>query len=500
MRSGGNIHRAGAITAAVVVLAGAFAGAYVARQRADAASLAPIVIVMMENREDTALTSSNAPYLTSLKTTGRYFSSYYSPVHPSFPNYLAVASGSTYGNTGGGAKPGAFPGDNIWHQLTQAGVSWGVYEEHMPSVCYAGTSATVTTPTKDTYKINHNPATVFATVFSSSECQNVRPLSQMPSTLPQLSFVTPSYCDDMHGFADASYPPDCQVGTTALTRRGDAWLQDHVEGWRAQGALVVITFDEGKTDAGGGGRVYTAEVGPGITPAVVPTTLNHYSLLAALEDRFGVPRLNNAVGATPIPLDPSGTVSPTPTPAPGTTVFSDDFSSGKFANWSGVTRLTIDPGVGGDAPPSASANVSGQSAWAYRTLAATMSNACVSANVQVSNNGGNAVDLLRFRTSGNGPLIKALVSATGVLKIRNDLAGVSKTSSVPLAAGWHSLSLCGSIGPGSAWSLYRDGSAVVSGWVTDTGATPIGRFNIGDSAAKTFAARFDDVRVWAPTG
>ena len=62
--------------------------------------LPPVVVVMMENREDTQLTSSNAPYLTSLKTTGRYFSMYTSVVHPSFPNYLAIASGSTQGNTG----------------------------------------------------------------------------------------------------------------------------------------------------------------------------------------------------------------------------------------------------------------------------------------------------------------------------------------------------------------------------------------------------------------
>ena len=271
---------------------------------AAAAPLPPVVVVMMENREDTQLTSTNAPYLTSLKTTGRYFSMYTSVVHPSFPNYLAIASGSTQGNTGGGAIAGAFPGANLWSQLSQAGVSWGVYQEYMPSPCYARSSFTVTTPTKDMYAINHNPATVFADVFNSAECQQVQPLSQMTASLPAVSFVTPSYCDDMHGFQnDPSYPSNCQVSNTnALIVRGDAWLQAHVEQWRAWGAAVIITFDEGKTDIGGGGRVLTVEVGAGIQPSVVATPLNHYSVLAGIEGRFGLPRINDAMGK-PSPID-----------------------------------------------------------------------------------------------------------------------------------------------------------------------------------------------------
>ena len=95
----------------------------------------------------------------------------------------------------------------------------------MPSACYTRSSFTVTTPTKDQYAINHNPATVFADVFNSAQCQQVLPLSQMTASLPAVSFVTPSYCDDMHGFQDdPSYPSNCQVSNTnALITRGDGW-------------------------------------------------------------------------------------------------------------------------------------------------------------------------------------------------------------------------------------------------------------------------------------
>ena len=35
----------------------------------------------------------------------------------------------------------------------------------------------------------------------------------------------------------------------------------------------------------------------------------------------------------------------------------------------------------------------------------------------------------------------------------------------------------------------------MTGWVANTGTSPVGRIQIGDSAAKTFTANFDDVVV-----
>jgi Phosphoesterase family len=262
----------------------------------------PVVVVMLENQEDIKLNQTNAPYLMSLKASGRYLSHYYGVVHPSFPNYLAFAGGATFGTTGGGAAPGIIPGTNIWNQLSNAGLSWGVYQEHMPTVCFPKKSKVVFTPTKDKYAIGHNPGIVFETVYTSTQCQHVEPLAAMATPLPDLSFVTPSYCDDMHGVKDLTYPADCQIKTQALVTRGDTWLATHVPAWLDAGAIVIVTFDEGTTKSGVGGHIYTVEVGPGIAPSVDPTTYNHYSLLAGLEDRFGVARLRNAAQATPVPI------------------------------------------------------------------------------------------------------------------------------------------------------------------------------------------------------
>jgi phosphatidylinositol-3-phosphatase len=263
----------------------------------------PVVVVMLENREDAKLNAGVAPYLTSLKTQGRYFSSYYSPGHPSFANYLAFAGGSTFGFKRGKITPGMIPGDNLWSQLADRGTGWGVFEEVMPNACFPKPTKVVKTPTKDKYGIGHNPGIVFEDVYTSTACQQVEPLTAMPATPPPLSFVTPSFCNDMHGVANATFPADCQKNTDALIERGDAWLRVHVEAWRASGAIVIVTFDEGNSSVGGtGGHLYTVEVGPSIEASVDATTYNHYSLLAGLEDRFGVPRLRNAVGVTPLPI------------------------------------------------------------------------------------------------------------------------------------------------------------------------------------------------------
>lgn len=174
-------------------------------------------------------------------------------------------------------------------------------------------------------------------------------------------------------------------------------------------------------------------------------------------------------------------------------IFADDFSSGNFSAWTASTRLTIDSTRSSVAPPSARAQVSSQSAYAYRILNATYPSACMSVNVNVAALGGNAVDLFRFRTAADGPISRAFVNASGVLYFRSDASGVQQSSGVALGTGWHNVELCGTIGTTGTWDLYRDGVKILGGWVANTGTIPIGRIQIGDNAAKTFTVNWDDV-------
>ena len=75
----------------------------------------------------------------------------------------------------------------------------------------------------------------------------------------------------------------------------------------ANGATVILTYDEGSTSAGingssGGGNIYTVVVGPQVSARVDAGQYNQYSILAAIEARFGLTRLNGAATATALPL------------------------------------------------------------------------------------------------------------------------------------------------------------------------------------------------------
>ena len=251
----------------------------------------------MENHTARQITKAAAPFMTSLKRHGRYFANYHGVTDPSLPNYLAFASGSTKGKSGTDSiHAGEIPGRTIWRQLGAAGVSWGVYQESMPSTCYTGSQSS--NHRTGPYVLRHNPATSFAEIVHSRACKRVKPLTKMTRKLPRVSFVTPAICNDMHGVGDSSFGAACRSGSSAVIRRGDQWLRRWVPRWRKAGATVVITFDEGSS------ALYTIVVGRGVRRSVDHHRYSHYSLLASLERRFHLPRLGSARHAAPMPIGP----------------------------------------------------------------------------------------------------------------------------------------------------------------------------------------------------
>ena len=166
-------------------------------------------------------------------------------------------------------------------------------------------------------------------------------------------------------------------------------------------------------------------------------------------------------------------------------IFADEFSSNDFSNWTSATRLTIDGGTGSPAAPSARAQVTAQSAFATKLLTGTFSQVCMSMNVNVTTQGGTAIDLLRLRTAANGPVAKVYLNASGTLLVRSDVSGTQQSSSTAIGTGWHELELCGTVGAAGTWDLYRDGTKIVPAFAANTGTTPVGMIQIGDNAART---------------
>jgi acid phosphatase len=135
------------------------------------------------------------------------------------------------------------------------------------------------------YAVRHDPEAVYADQAHSTTC--AAHVVRLPSTitsLPALTFVTPNICDDMHSCAEST---------------GDRWLKTWLPRFLAiRGTRVVVTFDEGSSD----NHVAAFEVGSGVPNVTDRTFYDHYSLLAGIEDAFGLPRLGNASHARPLPL------------------------------------------------------------------------------------------------------------------------------------------------------------------------------------------------------
>ncbi|MCX5081321.1 alkaline phosphatase family protein [Streptomyces sp. NPDC056121] len=270
-----------ALTAAAVALWSGVGGS-----SAQAAAGVPTpdhtVVVVFENHAyNQVIGSSSAPYINSLKTNGASLSASYALTHPSQPNYFALFSGATQGITDDSCyTPGFSSQPNLASELIAAGKTWGSYNEGLPS---QGS----TTCSSGDYARKHNPWFGFSNVPTST----AKTFAQFPSdysTLPQVSFVVPDLCSDMH---------DCSVST------GDTWLKNNLSAYatwaKTHNSLLVVTFDEDNRLAGN--KIPTVLYGQQVTPgATSATTYNHYDVLRTIEDMHGLPHAGNAASGKDI--------------------------------------------------------------------------------------------------------------------------------------------------------------------------------------------------------
>ncbi|OBG30979.1 acid phosphatase [Mycobacterium sp. E3198] len=242
---------------------------------------AHVVIVIEENRAAAHIIgNSSAPFINALAAGGANMAQSFAETHPSEPNYLALFAGSTLGLTSdacpvnGGATP------NLATELLSAGYTFAGYAEGLPAVgstvCGAGK-----------YARKHVPWANFTNVPAA----NSLPFSAFPAgnyaALPTVSFVIPNNDDNMHD------------GSIA---QGDAWLSRELTGYAnwavANNSLLIVTWDE--DDGGPRNQIPTIIYGGHVQPGTYTEQINHYSVLATLEQMYGLPRLGYAATAAPI--------------------------------------------------------------------------------------------------------------------------------------------------------------------------------------------------------
>jgi len=64
--------------------------------------------------------------------------------------------------------------------------------------------------------------------------------------------------------------------------------------------LLIVSFDEGTTNTGGGGHIYTMVARQGLSGVTSATPHNHYSVTRTVEDLFGLGCLLSSCSAVPL--------------------------------------------------------------------------------------------------------------------------------------------------------------------------------------------------------
>ncbi len=240
------------------------------------------ILVIVDENHTQAQAQAGMPYLVSLQNQFGVTTRHTAPTHPSLPNYLVIAGGSTFGVTNDNS-PASNPvrGQSVFGAAIAKGKTAKTYNDSMTTNCQLSSSGR--------YAVKHNPWAYF--VDERTQCQQGDlPLGRLAAdvsggALPTVGMLTPDMCNDGH---------DCSLATADAFLRN--WMPLIMNGpdYRNGKLTVVITFDEG---VGTSQTIETVVVNPTIHGAVITTPLTHASLSRWLYRVSGSTPLRDAASA-----------------------------------------------------------------------------------------------------------------------------------------------------------------------------------------------------------
>jgi phospholipase C len=296
-----------------------------AEARAETPRFDHVYVIVLENHGfDDALTNGPSPFLRELARTQGLATRYFGVAHPSLPNYLALIGGDEFGIRDD--RPSCFAsdispttscnrisGDSLVDQLRGAGLSFALYAENLPE---PGSMVTVAPGGVQgaLYAQKHNPLPYFQSVAADPDRASlIKPYAAFAGDLegkaPNVALIIPNQCHDGHGLT-VCYDRD------RLIADYDSFVRDAITAIRGsknftRHSAIVVTFDEGarplysdapvseavRATGGADNHIATIVATSCGAPLQDATRYDHYSLLATIEDGFGLPRLRKAAEA-----------------------------------------------------------------------------------------------------------------------------------------------------------------------------------------------------------
>jgi hypothetical protein len=267
-----------------------------------------IFVVMEENHEYSQIIGNTyAKNFNALANKYGLATNYDAVTHPSAPNYVALVGGSYFGIQDDNPWQGHKLNDpDITSEIDTAGLSWKGYFQTMPKPGYTGNCYPTTTCY---YASKHNGPIYYDVVNGSkAELKKEVPITQLAkdlaaSAMPNFAVIVPDQCHDMHGgYGKCTNWSDDKLVSTADKYAGALVKQiTSASFWSTGNNAIVIVWDEGTTNIGGGGHVAAIVITNNGPRALQDGTLyNHYGLLATIQDALGLDCLQNSCSATPM--------------------------------------------------------------------------------------------------------------------------------------------------------------------------------------------------------
>jgi hypothetical protein len=265
-----------------------------ARSAGSSATAKPTkVLVVIEENHSYAQMKAGMPFLAGLSDKYGYATHWTALAHPSLPNYLGIAGGTTFGILDD-RSPAAHTSDigsatSVFDQAIAAGKTAGTYAETMPENChvYDSPDRAVGTPK---YAVRHNPWVYFSKGRTNclAHDRDLTPFAgdAARNALPNVGFLVPNLDHDAHDASLAS---------------ADSWLKQQLTpvlkstDFTSGKLVVVVTADE--DDKKSGNVVLTSVLTPRISHKVVSSPLTHYSLTRFIAEVLGVAPLQNGAKA-----------------------------------------------------------------------------------------------------------------------------------------------------------------------------------------------------------